>query len=172
MVSRPNAAREVNSMRRQEIRSPVRWIAAWLLWGMVAGCGGGPEDAFERQKVEGTVTLNGQPLPYGEIFFKGTADEAGQAPQAFLPIRNGKFASAHGVRPGIGANDVMITVFSADPDQVDANGKDAPVEGTWSGQVQIADKEPLAFDLKKNELTGVDGGPLKKKKKGQPDGAT
>lgn len=139
---------------RQFIKNPVRQSAGLvLLMAVIAGCGGAPDDPFERQKVQGTVRLDGQPLAYGEIFFKGASDNNNQAPQTFLPIRAGEFSSTGENAPGVGENSVMITVFGADPTAAEAAGSEAPIKGTWSGTTKVGDKEPLLFDLKTSDLS-------------------
>ncbi|MEX0820469.1 MAG: hypothetical protein WD070_12785 [Pirellulaceae bacterium] len=66
---------------------------------VLAGCGGG-DDPFERVAVEGTVTVDGQPLDRGTIRFIPTATTPG--PKTTLNIRDGQFEgdSANGPVPG------------------------------------------------------------------------
>jgi len=122
------------------------------VWLSISGCGG-TSDPFERASVQGTVQLDGQPLPFGELFLKGKVSANGEAAQTFLQIRDGKFSSSGQTLPGTGSNEVMITVFSSDPDVADKEGRDAPVKGTWSGTTEVTGKEPLSFDLKSSELS-------------------
>lgn len=124
-----------------------------LLCGLLlSGCGGGG-DPFERHDVSGTVKIDGEPVAFGEIFFKGQVDDKDQTPQTFLPIRGGSFSSSDGAPPGVGENDVAITVYESDPHAADAGGAEAKVIGHWSGKTTVGDGEPLVFDLKAADLS-------------------
>lgn len=61
---------------------------SWMLMGVVLllGCNGGREEA-PTHPVRGTVTLDGRPLPEGEIYFITTS--SGEID--ILPIKDGEF---------------------------------------------------------------------------------
>lgn len=63
-----------------------RFFGLVLVGLLLAGCGGGTEP--QRYPVSGTVTLDGQPLPEGLIFFKTVATGAIDT----MEIKAGKFA--------------------------------------------------------------------------------
>lgn len=130
-----------------------------MLWaGILSGCGGGAADPFERIDVSGTVTLDGQPLKYGEIYFKGERLEGDSpnVPQAQLPIRDGKFSSTRAYKPGRGKNSVTVTAYEGDPPpQTSGDDADPPepkVLGYWHTEVSLTDKSPLSFAMSKSEL--------------------
>jgi hypothetical protein len=126
--------------------------------GILSGCGGGATDPFERIDVTGTVTLDGQPLKYGEIYFKGERlnPDAPDVPQAQLPIRDGKFNSTRAYKPGRGKNTVTVTAYDGDPPPQSAgDDTDIPepkVLGYWQTEITLADKNPLSFAISKSEL--------------------
>lgn len=64
---------------------------------MLAGCG--KSDPFNRQAVSGTATMDGKPIPYGNIEF---APAEGQPTNLSLEIKDGKFAvdAKGGLAPG------------------------------------------------------------------------
>jgi hypothetical protein len=64
------------------------WICLFLLsTAVVAGCNSAPVEK-PRVAVSGNVTLDGQPLPDGEIGFVSTAEGVNDT----LPIQQGKFS--------------------------------------------------------------------------------
>jgi hypothetical protein len=68
-------------------------LAGWLAVLLLAGCGGGkPDDGIT---VSGTVTLDGQPLPAGQVVF----EVANSSQQRIGGIDNGRF-EVHGVPAG------------------------------------------------------------------------
>jgi hypothetical protein len=69
----------------------------------VAGCGGG--DQVPREAVSGSVTLDGQPLPDGQITF---VPETGQNAAA-ATIGNGSYSIKRSEGPSPGAHRVMVT---------------------------------------------------------------
>ncbi len=71
------------------------WFRFAMLVGMcvlLIGCGPSKK-AREMQAVSGSVTLDGQPLSEGEIYFKTTA----KGEIDVLPIENGQFQGEVGV---------------------------------------------------------------------------
>jgi hypothetical protein len=77
-------------------------IVALVVAG-AAGCGGGPD----RLGVAGQVTLDGQPLPDGEIVFRPTATT--QGPSVAGSIENGAYDIADERGPVAGSYAVTIT---------------------------------------------------------------
>lgn len=75
------------------------------LVSLVIGCGG-RRDPFERVAVEGTVTVDGQPLDRGTIRFVPTATTSG--PKTTLNIRDGQFTGDTASGPVAGAHRVEI----------------------------------------------------------------
>ena len=63
----------------------IRLVTAILIAAVIGGCGG----AGGRQAIEGTVTLDGQPLEKGQITFVPQGDTKG--PTAGAEIVGGKF---------------------------------------------------------------------------------
>ena len=75
-----------------------------LLLIALAGCGGG-----DRRAVEGTVTLDGQPLEGGEIVFRPIDNTEG--PSAGSDIADGRFAIASQDVPFVGEYRVEIRAW-------------------------------------------------------------
>jgi hypothetical protein len=81
---------------KQSIKSK---LSLALFAVLVAGCGGG--DKIDRQRIQGTVTYQGQPVAFGAIFFEPTASAGQVAPTVYLPVRDGKFDTGDkGPSPG------------------------------------------------------------------------
>jgi hypothetical protein len=90
------------------------WIArysmlAWpLICGFVCGCDGPPE-AFTRGAVQGTVTLDGQPLNSAIIRFVPTGSTVG--PKTEFPVNEGEFTAVKSLGPPVGAHRVEIDLI-------------------------------------------------------------
>lgn len=78
---------------------------ALILATLAAGCSGG-EEILERAAVNGTVTLDGEPLAEGIIRFVPVAPTKG--PKVSIPIEQGQFASDDDSGPIVGAHRVEI----------------------------------------------------------------
>lgn len=55
----------------------------------LTGCGKSGEPA--RYRVSGIVTLDGEPIPFGEVLFTPDASKKNSGPQGKAPIKDGKF---------------------------------------------------------------------------------
>lgn len=87
------------------------WLPAVLLMaGLVTGGGcGGAAGTIPRGSVEGTVTLDGAPLPDGVIRFTPTAGTTG--PMVEAQIASGAFALPKATGPCVGTQRVEILSF-------------------------------------------------------------
>jgi hypothetical protein len=65
--------------------------------------------------VSGTVTFDGQPVPFGRIVFTPDREAGNSGPQGFAEIRNGAYDTASGKGTVGGPQVVQITGFGADP---------------------------------------------------------
>lgn len=74
-------------------------VAFLTVAGLAAVVGCGKSDPFDRQAISGTVTLKGQTVKVGQIFFEPAA---GQGTGTNAGITDGKFAltKAQGLSPG------------------------------------------------------------------------
>ena len=71
----------------------------------LAGCSPAGPDSH---RLSGTVTLDGQPIPHGEILF--TPDGANQGPQGIAEIRDGKYDTGACGGKGIAGGPTIIRV--------------------------------------------------------------
>ena len=85
---------------------------AWLALAFVGGGCGGPADPFERVAVEGTVTVDGEPLGRGMIRLTPIAPTAG--PKVALPVVDGRFAGDATVGPVAGRHRVVVELDESD----------------------------------------------------------
>lgn len=86
-----------------------RSISAGLLFALTSGfigCGGGPPPGPTRAAVEGTVSLDGEPLSEGVIRFRPT--DGNEGPLSVAAIEFGRFSFAADVGPIIGSHSVEI----------------------------------------------------------------
>jgi hypothetical protein len=94
------------------MRSPAA-ICGMFGLALVLGCSDLESD---RQRVSGTVTFQGEPIPYGDILFTPDDAQKNSGPQGFATIRNGRFdtSSADGKGYGGGPAVIRITGLSAE----------------------------------------------------------
>ena len=121
---------------------------------MLAGCGDGG-DPYERGAVKGTVTLDGEPVEWGELYFKGEVDENDQVAQAYLEITNGKFESSGRATPGVGPNKILVTIYRGEKPAEDSDeaGEDPKVRGYYvADQTVAADGAEIKLEIKKSDL--------------------
>ncbi len=125
------------------------WVAAAAVL-MACGCGGG--SGPKGVPVNGTVSLNGKPLPEGEVLFE-PADGKGAPEQAL--VKEGKFSGS--VTPG--AKKVRITSWREGKRPADAAmgggamleqylPKKYNTETTLTATVEAGGGQLPAFDLK------------------------
>jgi len=71
---------------------PVLLLLPALL--SVLGCGGSGQDG--RMPLNGSVTYDGQPVPYGDIVFTPDGSKGNSGPQGFASIVDGKYDTRKG----------------------------------------------------------------------------
>ncbi|MFM7538629.1 MAG: hypothetical protein ACKO9Z_03120 [Planctomycetota bacterium] len=74
----------------------------------VAGCGG--NEGPPRHRFSGTVSVEGQAVPFGEIIISPDASRKNSGPQGRAPIRDGKFDTSQSGGMGVGGGAVIIRV--------------------------------------------------------------
>src|SRR5262245_54257037 len=84
------------------------WCGVAFLAAVVAlGCGDrGPKS----YRVQGTVKLDGQPIPFGEVIFTPDAAEKNAGPQGIAEIHDGKFDTRAGRGKGVAGGPTIIRV--------------------------------------------------------------
>lgn len=130
--------------------------------GLVVGCGGGGYDGPPRVAVSGTVSLNGQPLPEGNIFFVGEDEKR----QASGVIANGEFSIPEETGPNVGTYQVRIVSYASSSEGGEAStgevgadetdelegGSEQLIPAEYNERTTLTAEispgmEPLTFDL-------------------------
>lgn len=116
-------------------------ILAWCVVLCLSGCGGSGEDLQQTTRVEGTITLSGQPLAGGTIFLYPVQE----GKHATGVIQNGKFtlstyASQDGAIPG--RHKVVVQV-----PEVTANGEVIPAARRPPAEYATAETTPLIVEV-------------------------
>ena len=127
-------------------------VTLCLLTIGLTGCGGS-----SGLPVAGTVNLDGAPLPWGQIYFRGEVDKQSTTDQLILEVREGRFASTG---QGLPAGDYGVTLVvhegSAPPQAAEgveeAEGAEAQVVGVWEGQAAVAADQEVSIQVTKAEL--------------------
>jgi hypothetical protein len=129
----------------------------------LCGCGGGTVGV----PIEGAVSLDGQPLPWGQVYLRSTMlDKASTTQQVILEVRDGQFRSES---TGLAEGDYSVTVLihegmappPPDPSAAEASPPAPVVTGQWEGTAQVKADQKMALDLKKGELKLPEGAPPK-----------
>jgi hypothetical protein len=84
------------------------WRATALAALLIAGCSS--HDAPNRFQLSGAVTLDGQPIPYGEVVFTPDGSKQNSGPQGIAPIRDGKFDTAGKEGKGVAGGPTIVRV--------------------------------------------------------------
>ncbi|QDS98818.1 hypothetical protein [Adhaeretor mobilis] len=79
---------------------------------VLACCGCGNQNVLGKVVVEGLITLDGEPIPNGEIRFYPSGDTHG--PVSGAPIKDGKYVAKGKGGVPIGTHHVDIRAFRAD----------------------------------------------------------
>lgn len=93
------------------------WFCAALILaalGLFSGCGtSGPA----RQRLQGEITLNGQPVPAGTIVFTPDSSQGNSGPQGVAVIKDGKYDTAASEGRGLAGGPTIIRVTGQGSDQ-------------------------------------------------------
>lgn len=83
-------------------------LVIWTLLAFgLAGCG---DSTSKRFRFSGAVTLDGNPIPHGEVIITPDAAKKNFGPQGIAPIQAGRFDTANGTGMGIGGGPVIVRV--------------------------------------------------------------
>ena len=109
-------------------RSVSRWFPVLMLLGPAFGCGA--DDGSQR--LSGTVTFQGVPVPAGKIYFSPDGSKGNTGATGYADIKDGSYdTSASGSR-GVGKGPVVVGIEGYDP------SKPGPkVPGDMSGEVTV-----------------------------------
>jgi len=136
----------------QRIQSRLAIVAAALVSAVAAGCGGG--DGLDRQRISGTVKLNGQPLEWGTIQFQPESSATGEMVAGGAVIqRDGSFEipQAQGLTPGT----YQVRVSSSDIDPANSSTSAMPGdENNKPAKERVANKYNVNTELKAEVAAG------------------
>jgi hypothetical protein len=88
----------------------IRTLWAALLLATSAAAPGCADSGPPTYAVSGTVTFDGQPLPYGEVIFTPDAAQKNSGPQGIARIQDGKFDTRAAGGKGIAGGPTVIRV--------------------------------------------------------------
>jgi hypothetical protein len=83
-------------------------IALLVPLGAAGGCA--KPQGPSRFHLSGSATLDGQPIPYGEVVFTPDGSKKNSGPQGIAPIRDGKYDTAAAGGMGIAGGPTIIRV--------------------------------------------------------------
>jgi hypothetical protein len=83
-------------------------VVGLLGLGLLAGCGG--ESGPKRNRVSGSATFDGKPIPYGEVLFTPDDAKKNSGAQGIAPIRDGKFDTSASGGKGYGGGPAVVRV--------------------------------------------------------------
>src|SRR3954467_9274669 len=98
----------VQRHRGSRMRAKRRWLGAVVLAAVMAlGCS---ESGPKRHRVWGTVTYDGQPIPFGSVVFTPDGAQKNSGPQGIAEIHDGKYDTGATGGKGIGGGPTIIQV--------------------------------------------------------------
>jgi hypothetical protein len=115
-----------------------------LFAALLLGCSGGDGDGPSRHRLTGTVTLDGQPVASGQIFFDPDVSQGNSGPQAYATIKDGKYDTSAGEGKG----------HVGGPHKVSISGPDFHYESKTPVNLPKENGEQN-FDLKGSEVQKV-----------------
>ncbi len=143
-----------------EVKVSYAYDLFLILILFVVGCG----DSVELVYVEGTVTLESEPIPDAEVIFQpedgrpsaGTTDSQGHYVLHYLPERAGALPGTHRV--------VISTYIEADPDSPNPIIQEGRAEAvpecyntktTLTAELKPGQSDTLDFALHATQVTGL-----------------
>ena len=78
-----------------------------LALAALAGCA---DDAPKSHRLSGAVTLDGQPIPHGEVLFTPDAALKNSGPQGIAPIRDGRYDTGAAGGKGVAGGPTVVRV--------------------------------------------------------------
>ncbi len=81
-----------------------------LAAALVATAGCSKQEGPTRYRISGTVTLDGKPIPYGEVLFTPDPAKKASGPQGIAPIRDGRYDTAAEGGKGIAGGPTIVRV--------------------------------------------------------------
>ncbi len=82
-----------------------------LVMGLLFGC---KEAEQKRNRVSGTATFDGKPIPFGDVLFTPDATKKNSGAQGIANIRNGKYDTSAQGGKGYGGGPAVIRVTGFD----------------------------------------------------------
>lgn len=123
----------------------IRRVVFLLPLGLAFALGCGGADGPPRFRFSGTVSLDGQPVPFGEVIISPDASRKNSGPQGKATIKDGRFDTAGAGGMGIGGGPVMIRV----------NGMSAP-GGKTLCEYEFPDDLPKADGTREIKIPKAD----------------
>lgn len=134
----------------------MKQVAVWtilaaILGAQFSGCSGSGD--LERTDVTGSVTLDGQPIPFGLLFLKGQPNAQQQVTQVYLAVRDGKFSSREQkvAGPSPGENTITITIYEGPP-PADEDAAGPKIRGAYTATVNVTGNEPVNIEMTSADL--------------------
>jgi hypothetical protein len=152
------------TVRYSAVVSELKFASAWFLLLIMAVSAVGCGDSVELVYVEGTVTLDSQPIPDAEVIFRpedgrpsaATTDSKGHYVLHYLPDRAGALPGTHRV--------VISTYIEADPDSPNPVIQEGRAEAipecyntstTLTAELKPGQSDTLDFALRSTQVTGL-----------------
>ncbi|HWL09281.1 MAG TPA: hypothetical protein VNQ76_12815 [Planctomicrobium sp.] len=136
----------------QSIRRQQCWIALGIVLAGVSGCG--KSDPFDRASLTGTVTFDGELVPYGEILFTPDTAKGNSGPSVVAPIRSDGTYQTQSTRGAIAGPAVAkIVAYESHPDTVSGGGSPKVIVDNYPVEVEIPQSSgTIDFHLTKDQI--------------------
>lgn len=115
---------------------------------MLAGCAKKDDGRYE---LSGNVTIDGKPIPVGEISFEPDGSSGNKGPASFVPIKDGKYTV--GGKSGVVGGKYNVTIIGFDGIAVGeaSDGKEL-LRKPYSEKIDLPKEDSTRdFDIKTNK---------------------
>jgi hypothetical protein len=126
-------------------------LRAGLLFALL-GCSAAAPKMPELTPVEGTVTINGQPLPNAQISFIPAGDASSAAIATGVSDDNGKFTLTCAGKPGAALGENTVTVIEGPVDEK-LRGEDQ--QGQFASAAEKLKNRPIPPDYAVAAKSGI-----------------
>ena len=101
-----------------------------VVLGAATGCGGAGDTGPPRHSIQGAVTVDGTPVPAGEITFEPDGAKGNNGPMTIANIEDGRYQTPDDKGVVGGAYLVRVTAYKVKPPENDPHAGRDPMTGS------------------------------------------
>ncbi|HWL07013.1 MAG TPA: hypothetical protein VNQ76_01235 [Planctomicrobium sp.] len=131
-------------------------LAVLMTLGFAALIGCGQTNELDRIILSGQVSYDGQPVPFGSVWFEPTMSAGQMAPTGFAIIRNGQFKTKAEDAPIAGPYNVRISGYPEETPRVDDEEQRIVLFPQYIMEMElVSTKVPMNLEVPKQQKATV-----------------